>query len=146
MDYVPEFHRIQLWNIESGAKVRAIIGSVFAVFSPDGRTIATASGRHHHEVALVEPWTPLRDIIKFKVCGHKQRLCCASWSLEGSKLASGSRDGTCKVWDSSTGALLRTIRAQYSVLSVVWARAGHTGRDGVRNGAPPAARSGVAAA
>ena len=126
IDYVPEYHRIQIWDVDSGAKLRSIEGGVFAVFSPDGRTIATAGGSQFRDVILLDAkWRSCSvqfDVTKFSLQGHTKTLCCASWSLDGSKLASGSRDGTCKVWDSSTGALLRTIRAQYPVLSVVWAR------------------------
>ncbi|KAJ1471005.1 hypothetical protein T484DRAFT_1845674 [Baffinella frigidus] len=44
------------------------------------------------------------------IAGHESHVDCASFSVDGgSKLASGGNDGTCKVWDSSTGALLRTI-------------------------------------
>ena len=50
-----------------------------------------------------------------------------SFSPDGSKLSSGSGDGTCKVWDSSTGALLRTIVAGEYVFSVA------SGRDFVRD-------------
>ena len=45
----------------------------------------------------------------------------AERSPDGSKFASGSNNGTCKVWDSSTGALLRTIDVlPNSRLSVSW--------------------------
>jgi len=46
---------------------------------------------------------------------------------DGRKLASGGQDGTCKVWDSSTGGLLRTLNVEALIHSVVW------GRDWVRD-------------
>ena len=46
--------------------------------------------------------------------------------MDGSKLATGSSDGTCKVWDSSTGALLRTIQAGSRIHTI------SAGRDWVR--------------
>ena len=46
---------------------------------------------------------------------------------DGSKLISGSIDGTCKVWDVDTGALLRTTEVDAPIYSVEW------GRDWVRD-------------
>ena len=46
----------------------------------------------------------------------------AAFSVDGSKLATGSDDGTCKVWDSSTGALLRTIELGFLNCTLSWGR------------------------
>ena len=55
-------------------------------------------------------------------------VSAASFSVGGgSKLATGSRDGTCNVWDSSTGDLLRTIELGAAICTVSW------GRDWVRD-------------
>jgi len=85
--------------------------------------------------------------LRSTMVGHEEKVLSIAFSADGSTLTSGSYDGTCKVWDSSTGALLRTINVQRPVLSVAW------GRDWVRDkqrtmafGAPPAARGGVAGA
>ena len=41
------------------------------------------------------------------VQAHTADADAACFSVDGSKFASGSFDGACKVWDSSTGALLK---------------------------------------
>ena len=61
---------------------------------------------------------------------RRREKCGTGWlgsPYDGSKLASSGEDGTCKVWDSSTGELLRSIHIGRSVESVVW------GRDWVRD-------------
>jgi len=42
--------------------------------------------------------------------------------VDRSKLASGSADGMCNVWDSSTGEILMSRRFGESVFSVSWGR------------------------
>jgi len=116
--------QISLWDVDSGERIRTVGGRYFAVFSPDGHTIATGSfpARNVH---LVNAET---GELVYRLVGHTGQIFAASFSVEdGSKLASGSADGTCRVWDSSTGALLRTIEVGARVFSVKW------GRDWVRD-------------
>ena len=109
-----------LWDVEKGEMMeRTEEGGVFAVFSPNGRTIATASGHGSRDLHLVDSRT---GAVRLKMVSHRCLVSCASFSDDGSKLASGSGDGTCKVWDSSTGALLRTITVATPVLCVEWGR------------------------
>ena len=114
-----------LWDVDSGERIWIVVGRYFAAFSPDGRTIATAHPGSACDVRLVNAET---GELVVSMVGHTGPIYSASFSVEdGSKLASGSADGTCKVWDSSTGALLRTIDVGRLVFSVEW------GRDWVRD-------------
>jgi len=105
---------IHVWDIGSGELIREIARcSRIAIFSPDGRTIATSGpfghdveGLHMGDVLLIDADS---GEMRFRMVGHTNAVWMASWSVDGSKLASGGGDGTCKVWDSTTGALLRTI-------------------------------------
>ena len=115
----------KLWDVNSGEVQRTTVGCFFAVFSPDGRTIAT-SGSHlvagdpeHCDVLLVNATT---GALRLRMAGGQDLTLCASFSVDGSKLASGSQDGACKVWDSSTGALLRTIELGSCISSLTWGR------------------------
>jgi len=120
-------NRITLWDVDSGKKTMNFAGTNFAVFSPDGRTIATASASvgSGSDVHLLDVET---GVLRLRLTGHRRSVCSVSFSIDdGSKLASVSWDGACKVWDSSTGDLLSTINVNTSITSVSW------GRDWVRD-------------
>mmetsp|Transcript_1872 Transcript_1872/g.4365 ORF Transcript_1872/g.4365 Transcript_1872/m.4365 type:complete len:102 (+) Transcript_1872:95-400(+) len=94
-------------------------GCYFAVFSPDGRTIATASDTTN-DVLLVNAES---GELRLRLVGHQQRASSACFvGRDGGKVASGSSDGTCKVWDSTSGELLNTIVVGVTVQSVAWGR------------------------
>jgi WD40 repeat protein len=119
--------KITLWDVDSGETLETFKGCGFAVFSPDGRTIATASDAKDapYDLLLVDAQT---GTARLTLVGHLGLIGAACFSVDsGSKLASASDDGTCKVWDSSTGALLRTINVGIYVIAVSW------GRDWVRD-------------
>ena len=115
---------IHLWDVDSGGKERVLQGRKFAVFSPDGRTIATGSAPGKGDIHLLDVESGL---IRFRMISHEGSATSACFSIDGSKLASVSHDGTCKVWDTSIGELLKTIDLQKSAFSVSW------GRDWVRD-------------
>ena len=101
---------IRIWNIDSGDVIRSFDGSFLALFSPDGLTIATAVLDDGHDVLLLNAESgELRLRLVHQVV-HPECVNAFSFiSNDESKLASGDSEGTCTVWDSSTGALLRTI-------------------------------------
>jgi len=112
---------IHLWDVESGAHLRSMRGRRIAVFSPNGRFLATAgfTPQGFSDMHLVDAES---GESRLRMVSHADKVLSAAFDEDGGKLASGSRDGTCKVWDSSTGALLRTIDIGNSVGSLVWGR------------------------
>ncbi|KAJ1479404.1 Quino protein amine dehydrogenase [Baffinella frigidus] len=124
---------IHLRDVDSGKKLWSIEGLSFAVFSPDGRSIATKGrGEHFREVHLVDAES---GALRFAMVGaesgaeanfYESDVRSVAFSPDGSRLVSGSVDRSCKVWDASTGALLQTSRLARALLWLAW------GRDWVR--------------
>ncbi len=51
--------------------------------------------------------------------GHTGSANCVSLSPDGSKIVSGSRDKTIKVWDAVTGAVLSTLEGHVDCVNSV---------------------------
>jgi WD40 repeat protein len=53
--------------------------------------------------------------------GHDDEIVSVSWSRDGSKIASGSKDGTIKIWDAVTGEMIDTLECvEEYIHSVSW--------------------------
>jgi WD40 repeat protein/tRNA A-37 threonylcarbamoyl transferase component Bud32 len=81
-----------------------------AVFSPDGKRIASAG-----KDQTVRVWDAATGKQLRSLHGHTARVTSVAWSPDGRRLASGSFDRTVRLWDPETGREERTLT-------------GHTGR------------------
>ena len=123
-----------MWDVESGEMIRSFKGRRCAVFSQDGRTFSTVNdvsddwGDVSDDVHIVDIET---GAVLLTLVGHQTTVGSACFATDGtSELVLVSYDGTCKVWASSTGALLRTMevgRWNFPVRSI------SRGRDWVRD-------------
>jgi RNA polymerase sigma factor (sigma-70 family) len=109
---------IKLWEVATGKEGatldRSHNGGLMA-FSPDGETLLGFSGGHltSWEVATG------KDRDQAILCGHTGRVFSVAFSPDGKTLASGSEDGTSKLWEVATGKDRATLKghtqAVYSV-------------------------------
>jgi len=108
-----------------GIKANGSLCCRIAIFSPDGRTIATAGvGDANGDLLLIDAGS---GAMRLRVDAHESFMTCAAWCpYTGSKLVTVSYDGT-KVWDSTTGTLLHSFITGGPIRSVAW------GRDWVRD-------------
>ncbi len=77
---------------------------VSARFSPDGKTILTASAD-----STAKLWDPNTGALKATLQGHSDSIQSAWFSSDGKMIATSSDDKTAKLWDAQTGALKHTL-------------------------------------
>ena len=81
-------------------------GVVYSVaFSPDGKSLASASGDK-----TVRLWDTLTGTVLHTLKGHSDAVSSIAFSPNGRRLASASGDKTVKLWDIATGGELLTLK------------------------------------
>src|SRR5262245_52691575 len=105
---IPSSREVILWNAQTGAMQRRLIGHgerVDAVaFSPGGTTVASGSWD-----TTVKLWDARTAMLKRTLIGHSGYVHCVAFSPNGKRMASGSGDRTVKLWDAASGRLERTL-------------------------------------
>jgi WD40 repeat protein len=115
---------VKIWNIGTGEMLNSVAGRNMAVFSPDGLTIAAASSTNHGDVELfqIESGEVFSTLDANPGAGHTCQVFSVFFSRDGSKLASGDCEGTCNIFNVSTGALLCSIDLGSQIGSLSWGR------------------------
>ena len=92
------------------------------VFSPSGRTIATASADKTINLVQCGDRQRLQRILCIRA--HRAPAVCVSFASDGRRLATASRDGTCRIFDVVTGTQLCVISHASKVLSCTFSPSG----------------------
>jgi WD40 repeat protein len=110
------YGEILLIAVESGVVVRQIRKTDWSMvafaFSPDGRFIATGAWRfprggdgtpdYSEAIGGVQRWEAATGQLLTSFNAHERQVTAISYSPDGEMLASGSTDGTAKIWDVAT--------------------------------------------
>jgi WD40 repeat protein len=91
----------RLWSTATGQLIGALDG-IAPAFSPDGQLLRTVSNK------TVKLWDTTGKL-KLTLAGHERNITSATFSRDGTQLATGSEDGTVRIWDTSTGRSLVTL-------------------------------------
>jgi WD40 repeat protein len=100
---------VELWGVEAGVLMQTITGHTLSVnsvaFSPDSRTLASASG--DMTIRLSNVWSGTG---RWTFIGHTDSVESVAFSPDGKILASGSLDKTVRLWDE------RWVRPQQTLI------------------------------
>ena len=119
--------RIREWNIKDGCRqeifsLDVIGGAIWCLaVSPDQETIAV--GSEDGRVRLFSVLPRSLEFLRGFESGEDGRVLSLSWSTDGSRIVAGSAGGMIKVFDSRTGRVNFSIRAERknkSEVTSVW--------------------------
>ena len=93
---------------KSGSQLRRFVGHdhylTSLAFSPDGRTVLTASSD-----GSARTWDTASGRERSRLQGHDGVVTDAAFASEGQTVVTAGNDGTLRVWDAATGAARATI-------------------------------------
>jgi WD40 repeat protein len=103
-----EVGRIDLWDVESGKKLRtqACESSrkpAHLLFSPDGTKLASAGGGLWGGDTVIRVWDVTRGKELLPLAGHGSPVTSVAISPDGNTVATTARDGIVHLWERSSG-------------------------------------------
>jgi WD40 repeat protein len=109
---------LRIWDTTNGQETLSVgsdAGNV--VFSPDSQYVAVASADGLNSIKIWQLTTGQETHV---LKGHSEYVRSAAFSADGTRLATGSRDRTVKIWDLFTDEVILTFHTNKPVDNVVF--------------------------
>ena len=118
---------INLWNVGLGSIVGTYSDLKYFVtevsISPDGHYIASSGGDYGAKKGELKVWNAQNGRLVHNLGwfgeGHQHAVNSVDFSPDGKLLASGSEDGTFKIWDVNTGQEYKNFTEPYTQITKV---------------------------
>ncbi len=102
-------NKIEWWNAQTGENIKTLPSSKdnfywgSISFSPDGKTIAMLGSR------TIDLCNAESEKYLTTITGHKRSISGFAFSPDSKTIATGSQDGTARLWDTNTGENIHII-------------------------------------
>jgi len=112
---------VRVWNAESGAFVRALVGHGTGViglaWSPDGNALASVGGSD----GTARLWDASTGMTIRTLKGHKGYTHHVAWAPDGQSIVvAGGTSGFVTLWDLVKGEQVRTVEVGSTITAVAW--------------------------
>ncbi len=107
---------LKIWDAETGQELLTIHPAINEAditglaFSPDGKRIAAAISDRLNHKGEIQVWDTEKGEEILSLQGHKKEAMSVAYSPDGKIIATGSEDGTFRLWGAENGIEIRSYK------------------------------------